>query len=36
MRDMLLWQRLLILLLLLLNLIVIALGVLLLMGRLPV
>jgi len=35
MRGMLLWQRLVILLLVLLNLIVIALGVLLLMGRLP-
>jgi len=35
MMDLLLWQRLLILLLLILNLIVIALGVMILMGRLP-
>ena len=35
MRELLLWQRLVILLLVLLNLIVIALGVLIFMGRLP-
>ena len=35
MRKLLLWQRLVILLLVLLNLIVIALGVLIIMGRLP-
>jgi hypothetical protein len=35
MRELLLWQRLVILLLVLLNLIVIALGILIFMGRLP-